>query len=79
LFPVMSDLPERAGNLGRAIFLRPVRPMSGPSPTNNVPRVLMDNWLDEQFTVLNIPMQNWMVVSFALILIAALITIWDRT
>jgi hypothetical protein len=39
----------------------------------------MDNWLDEQFTVLNIPMQNWMVVSFALILIAALITIWDRT
>jgi hypothetical protein len=39
----------------------------------------MDDWLEVQFTFLNIPLQNWMVVSLALILIAALITIWDRT
>jgi hypothetical protein len=31
------------------------------------------DWLTEQFTLLGIPFQNWMVVAFAIIVIAVLI------
>ena len=33
----------------------------------------MDDWLIKQVSFLGIPFQNWMVVTFALILIAMLI------
>jgi hypothetical protein len=38
----------------------------------------MDNWLMKQVTLAGIPMQNWMVVTLALILVATLINIAER-
>ena len=38
----------------------------------------MDDWLVTQITLLGIPFQNWMVVTFVLMLIAALINIGER-
>ena len=37
----------------------------------------MDDWLVRQVTLLGIPFQNWMIVAFALMLIAALINITE--
>jgi hypothetical protein len=37
-------------------------------------RDAVEDWLVEHFTFLGIPLQNWMVVAFATILIAVLIT-----
>jgi hypothetical protein len=39
----------------------------------------MDDWLVRQVTLLGIPFQNWMVVTLALILIAALINISEKS
>jgi hypothetical protein len=38
----------------------------------------MDNWLMKQVTLIGMPMQNWMVVTLALILVATLINIAER-
>lgn len=38
----------------------------------------MDDWLIRQITVLGVPFQNWMVVTFTLILIAALINLGEN-
>lgn len=38
----------------------------------------MDNWLMKQVTLVGIPMQNWMVVTLALILVATFINIAER-
>lgn len=38
----------------------------------------VDDWLTRQVTLLGIPFQNWMVVTFALVLIAALINIGEK-
>ncbi len=39
----------------------------------------MDDWLARQFTtLLGIPFYNWMLVTFALILIAALINLGEN-
>jgi hypothetical protein len=38
----------------------------------------LHDWLTERFTFLGIPFQNWMVVAFALMLIAALINMGER-
>ena len=37
----------------------------------------MDDWLVRQATLLGIPFQNWMIVAFALMLVAALINITE--
>ncbi|SHN83101.1 hypothetical protein SAMN05444170_5400 [Bradyrhizobium erythrophlei] len=48
--------------------------MSGrPSKTG-----LMDSWLTQQVTLIGMPMQNWMVVTLALILVATLINVVER-
>jgi hypothetical protein len=36
---------------------------------------IVDDWLIKQVVLIGIPFQNWMVVTFVLILIAALINI----
>jgi hypothetical protein len=36
------------------------------------------DWLTEQVTFLGIPFQNWMIIVFALILVAALINLGER-
>ena len=38
----------------------------------------MDDWLVRQITFLGMPFQNWMVVTFALILIAAFLNVAER-
>jgi hypothetical protein len=38
----------------------------------------MDDWLVRQVTFLGIPFENWMVVTVALILIAALINLAEK-
>jgi len=38
----------------------------------------LSDWLTEQFTLLGIPFQNWMVVALALILIAMIINLGER-
>ena len=38
----------------------------------------MDNWLMKQVTLIGLPVQNWMVVTLALILVATLINIAER-
>jgi len=38
----------------------------------------MDDWLVRQVIVLGLPFQNWMIVTFMLMLIAALINIAER-
>ncbi|WP_276328138.1 hypothetical protein [Bradyrhizobium erythrophlei] len=37
----------------------------------------MDDWLIDQVTLIGIPFQNWMMVTFVLILIAALINVGE--
>jgi hypothetical protein len=39
----------------------------------------MDDWLVRQVTLLGIPFQQWMVVTFALILVASLINIGEHS
>lgn len=39
----------------------------------------MDDWLVQQITLVGIPVQNWMLVTFALILVAALIKIAENS
>ena len=39
----------------------------------------MDDWLAEQITLLGIPIQNWVLVTLALILVAALINIGEKS
>ena len=43
------------------------------SPFHGLEGITVDDWLIKQVTFLGIPFQNWMVVTFALILIAMLI------
>jgi hypothetical protein len=38
----------------------------------------VDNWLVTQVTLFGIQFQNWMVVTFALILIATLVNLGER-
>ena len=38
----------------------------------------MDNWLLKQVTLAGIPMQNWMVVTLTLILVATFINLAER-
>jgi heme/copper-type cytochrome/quinol oxidase subunit 1 len=38
----------------------------------------VDDWLARQINLLDIPLQNWMVVTFALMLIAALINLGEH-
>ena len=38
----------------------------------------MEDWLLTQITFLGIPLQNWMVVTFTLALIAALINVSEK-
>jgi hypothetical protein len=38
----------------------------------------VDDWLFRQITLLGIPFQNWMVITFALILIGTLINMGER-
>lgn len=38
----------------------------------------MEDWLTRQVTLLGIPFENWMVVTLALMLIAAFINIGER-
>ena len=38
----------------------------------------MEDWLVSQITLLGIPLQNWMILTFTLILIAALINVGER-
>jgi len=38
----------------------------------------LHDWLTEQVTFLSFPFQNWMLIVFALMLIAALINLLER-
>jgi hypothetical protein len=38
----------------------------------------VDDWLIAQTTLVRIPVQNWMAVTLALILVAAFIAMWER-
>jgi hypothetical protein len=38
----------------------------------------MDDWLVRQVTLLGIPFYNWMVVTFMLVLVAALINVGEN-
>lgn len=37
----------------------------------------MDDWLVQQVTLLGLPVQNWVIVNAARVLIAALINFWE--
>jgi hypothetical protein len=38
----------------------------------------LHDWLTDPITFLGIPLQNWMIVTFALMLLAALVNILDK-